>query len=130
MVRRDNANRTTRAQELGLIDLCIVPVLVRQGSDDTVMVYGPLVSAAALALASQSPFESFDKLERAAGEYFSEHFLEMPAHYTQDEFMEFLFEEKIVLGVGEKGWKINPAIVVSVRLDTVTQAQDVEEITI
>ena len=94
------------------------------------MTYDPLVSAAALALAKQSPFESFDKLKRAVREYFGAHFLEMPAHYSPDEFMEFLFEEKIVLGVGERGWKINPAIVVSVRLDAVTQAQAPEEVTL
>ena len=102
--------------------------MVRQRSDDTEMAYDPLVSAAALALAKQSPFESFDKLKRAVSEYFGEHFLEMPAHYSRDEFMEFLFEDKIVLKAGEKGWKINPAIVVGVRLDAVTQAQEAEEI--
>lgn len=87
------------------------------------MAYDKLTSEAAIALAKQSPFENFQDLKVAVSGYFGEHFLEMPAHYKAEEFMEFLFDEKIVLRAGKTGWRINPAIVVSVRLDQVAQAQ-------
>jgi len=87
------------------------------------MAHDALTSGAALALAKQSPFENFQDLKVAVRKYFGEHFLEMPPHYKAEEFMEFLFDEKIVLRAGKAGWRVNPGIIVSVRLDQVAAAQ-------